>query len=66
VCVWLRVCVSVECTYMREHVCVCGACMCVCVVEGGCGWVRESALICFIAIINKNDALHYSQLLEEA
>jgi len=61
--------VSVECRYMREHVCVCVwcvyVCVCVCGEGGGC-LVRESALMCFIAIINKNDALHYSQLLEEA
>ena len=36
-------CVSVECRYMREHVCVCvcGACMCVCVCV-----VREGGVLC--------------------
>ena len=60
-------CVSVVCMYVRAHVCVyvCErVCMCICVCGGGLiGCERTRVCVSFIAINNKTDALHYSQLL---
>ena len=56
-CVYVSVCACV-CMRARARVCVC-LCLCRCV------GVYEHACVSLIAIINKNYALHHSQLLEE-
>jgi len=68
VSVWMNVFVcafvSVWCFCLCP--CVCFMCVCFYVCVCVCVCVRTSVYVSKIAIINKNDALHYSQLLEGA